>query len=64
MGFKNGSFPELENIAKDIRKTNRVLQKDVWITNIASNDFSFYNQILGVTCTVENVPKQFNFNGG
>ena len=58
------SETELNDVAKQIRKRNWEHQKNNGITFIPSNDFSFYDQILDLSCAVGNVPSRFNFSGG
>jgi len=58
------SEAELNEVAKVIRKRNWQHQKDNAMTYIPSNDFSFYDQILDLSCALGNVPERFNFSGG
>ena len=55
---------QLHDVAKSIRKRNWLYQKSNDVTYIPSNDFSFYDQILDLTCALGNVPKRFEFDGG
>ena len=55
---------ELNKVAKEIRQTNWEFQKSQNIDFIPSNDFSFYDQILDLSCTLGNIPARFNFEGG
>ncbi|MCE3255833.1 MAG: 5-methyltetrahydropteroyltriglutamate--homocysteine S-methyltransferase [Rickettsiaceae bacterium] len=50
---------ELLNTAKEIRKTNWLMQKNAGINFIPSNDFSFYDHILGTVAMVGAVPERF-----
>ncbi|MEK9726682.1 MAG: 5-methyltetrahydropteroyltriglutamate--homocysteine S-methyltransferase [Candidatus Margulisiibacteriota bacterium] len=54
---------ELQTVAKSIRKRNWEYQKEQGVSYIPSNDFSFYDQILDLTCMLGNVPNRFKFNG-
>tara|TARA_A100001015_G_scaffold320116_1_gene445372 strand:- start:1180 stop:3492 length:2313 start_codon:yes stop_codon:yes gene_type:complete len=58
------SEKELREVAKSIRKKNWKRQQAVGITYIPSNDFSFYDHILDMTCALGNIPKRFEFNDG
>ncbi len=58
------SKEELAKTAAEIRKNNWQLQKDAGIDYIPSNDFSFYDHMLGMIVTVGAVPERFNFKGG
>jgi 5-methyltetrahydropteroyltriglutamate--homocysteine methyltransferase len=53
---------QLQETAKEIRKTNWLLQKKAGITQIPSNDFSFYDQILDLSATLGVVPARYNFS--
>tara|TARA_Y100001935_G_C17309004_1_gene514414 strand:+ start:2394 stop:2888 length:495 start_codon:yes stop_codon:yes gene_type:complete len=55
------SETELNDVAKVIRKRNWQHQKDNGIAYIPSNDFSFYDQILDLSCALGNVPERFNY---
>ena len=56
--------PELETVARDLRRQNWLTQRDAGIDLIPSNDFSFYDQVLDTTCLVGNVPPRFGWRGG
>jgi len=58
------SETELNDVAKVIRKRNWQHQKDNGIAYIPSNDFSFYDQILDLSCALGNVPERFDYSGG
>ncbi len=60
---KSISKEELLNAAKEIRKNNWMAQKNAGISFVPSNDFSFYDHILGTTTMVGAVPARFNFSG-
>lgn len=55
---------ELQNTAKNLRKTHWELQKDANIDYIPSNDFSFYDHILDMIATVGAVPKRYEHEAG
>lgn len=65
-GYWKGTLSqdELQTAAKEIRAKNWKAQKAAGITAIPSNDFSFYDQILGAISLFGAVPARFNFNGG
>jgi 5-methyltetrahydropteroyltriglutamate--homocysteine methyltransferase len=46
-----------------IRAENWKYQKDNGLAHIPSNDFSFYDQVLDMTCTLGLVPKRYNWDG-
>jgi len=50
---------ELASVSKALRAENWNLQKEMGMTHIPSNDFSYYDQILDMTCTVGAVPTRF-----
>lgn len=54
---------ELEDTAKAIRAQNWTLQKDAGLDHIPSNDFSFYDHILDLTCTLGLVPARYGWSG-
>ncbi len=58
------SETELKEVAKQIRRRNWQHQQDQGVTYIPSNDFSFYDQILDMTCLLGNVPSRFDHDGG
>lgn len=55
---------ELEAVARDLRRTHWVAQRDVGIDLIPSNDFSFYDHVLDTSCLVGAVPPRFGWSGG
>ncbi len=55
---------ELEETGRVLRKQNWLTQKAAGIDLIPSNDFSFYDQMLDLTCLVGNVPPRFGWRGG
>src|SRR5580692_9698980 len=54
---------ELEATGRALRKQNWLTQKAAGIDLIPSNDFSFYDQMLDLTCLVGNVPQRFGWKG-
>ncbi len=46
-----------------IRAENWKYQKDKGLNHIASNDFSFYDQVLDMTCTLGMIPSRYKWNG-
>ena len=58
---KEISQEDLTTVAKEIKKRNWEYQKSNGVTFIPSNDFSYYDQILDLSCTLGNVPRRFNF---
>jgi 5-methyltetrahydropteroyltriglutamate--homocysteine methyltransferase len=59
----NLSAEELQAEAKSLRKIHWDLQKDAGLDKIPSNDFSFYDQVLDMICTVGAVPERYGFKG-
>jgi len=55
---------ELQAEAANIRKTNWQLQQQAGLDAIPSNDFSFYDQVLDMSCVLGNVPARYEHNGG
>ncbi|WP_109299023.1 5-methyltetrahydropteroyltriglutamate--homocysteine S-methyltransferase [Aquimarina sp. AU474] len=49
----------LIQVAKNIRSQNWLLQKDIGIDLIPSNDFSLYDQVLDMSLMVGAIPKRF-----
>src|SRR4051812_41878433 len=64
--FWAGKLPveALETAGAEIRKFNWRLQQAAGIDLIPSNDFSFYDQMLDMTCLLGNVPARFGWDGG
>ncbi|MEZ0216378.1 MAG: 5-methyltetrahydropteroyltriglutamate--homocysteine S-methyltransferase [Rariglobus sp.] len=54
----------LEATARDLRRRHWLAQQSAGIDLIPSNDFSFYDQVLDLTCLVGNVPPRFGWTGG
>src|SRR5258708_30538414 len=51
---------QLSYAGKEIRKSNWRLQQAAGIDWIPSNDFSFYDQVLDMTLTVEAIPERYH----
>ena len=58
------SIDELIKEGASLRKTNWLKQKKAGIELIPVNDFSFYDQMLDMSCLLGNVPPRFQWNGG
>ncbi|HVU45430.1 MAG TPA: hypothetical protein VHD85_04845, partial [Terracidiphilus sp.] len=54
---------ELEETGRILRRQNWLTQQKAGIELIPSNDFSFYDQMLDLTCLVGNVPPRFKWQG-
>jgi 5-methyltetrahydropteroyltriglutamate--homocysteine methyltransferase len=63
--FWKGEIPveELQRAGKQLRKTHWLVQKESGLDLIPSNDFSYYDQMLDMTCLLGNVPRRFGWNG-
>ncbi|HNQ92349.1 MAG TPA: 5-methyltetrahydropteroyltriglutamate--homocysteine S-methyltransferase [Alphaproteobacteria bacterium] len=55
---------ELLEAGQNIRKTHWMMQKDAGLDLIPSGDFSFYDQVLDMTCALGLVPKRYQWTGG
>ncbi|HTB81919.1 MAG TPA: 5-methyltetrahydropteroyltriglutamate--homocysteine S-methyltransferase [Opitutaceae bacterium] len=55
---------ELERMAQELRRRHWLAQQRAGIDLIPSNDFSFYDQVLDLSCLVGNVPPRFGWSGG
>ncbi|QTD37080.1 5-methyltetrahydropteroyltriglutamate--homocysteine S-methyltransferase [Polaribacter batillariae] len=53
------SEEELEKVGKSIKNYNWNLQQEAGIDLISSNDFSFYDQVLDMSLTVNAVPERY-----
>jgi 5-methyltetrahydropteroyltriglutamate--homocysteine methyltransferase len=53
----------LKAAGAQIRKDNWLKQKQAGIDHIPSNDFSFYDQMLDMSCLLGNVPARFGWDG-
>ncbi|GJL85836.1 MAG: 5-methyltetrahydropteroyltriglutamate--homocysteine methyltransferase [Micavibrio sp.] len=49
---------------KELRARHWNLQKDAGLNHIPSNDFSFYDQVLDMICTLGLVPERYKWDGG
>jgi 5-methyltetrahydropteroyltriglutamate--homocysteine methyltransferase len=58
------SEAELLEAGRALRKTHWQKQKDAGIDLIPSNDFSFYDQMLDLTCLLGNIPPRFREEDG
>lgn len=63
--FWKGDITEAELIqtGADIRRHNWFMQRDAEIDLIPVNDFSFYDQMLDMTCLLGAVPARYNWSG-
>jgi 5-methyltetrahydropteroyltriglutamate--homocysteine methyltransferase len=57
------SVDELDRVGKQLRRSHWLVQKEAGIELIPSNDFSFYDQMLDMTCLLGNIPPRFEWNG-
>lgn len=58
--LKNKSSPEvLQEVGKEIRKSNWLYQKECGIDFIPSNDFSFYDSMLDTAMLFNIIPKRY-----
>ncbi|HVW21891.1 MAG TPA: 5-methyltetrahydropteroyltriglutamate--homocysteine S-methyltransferase [Opitutaceae bacterium] len=55
---------ELEETGRALRRQHWLAQQQAGIDLIPSNDFSFYDQMLDLSCLVGNVPPRFGWRGG
>ncbi|WOO41159.1 5-methyltetrahydropteroyltriglutamate--homocysteine S-methyltransferase [Rubellicoccus peritrichatus] len=53
------SQDELKAVGKQLRQTNWEKQRDAGIDLIPCNDFSFYDQMLDMSCLLGNIPERF-----
>ena len=60
-GYWSGkiNYNQLIKISVTIKQKNWLLQKDLGIELIPSNDFSFYDQVLDLAFTVDAIPKRY-----
>ncbi len=59
----NSSKEELLATGKSLRAHNWKLQKDAGLDHVPSNDFSFYDQVLDMICTLGMVPSRYKWEG-
>jgi 5-methyltetrahydropteroyltriglutamate--homocysteine methyltransferase len=57
------SLEKLELVGAELRRIHWLKQQEVGIQLIPSNDFSFYDQMLDMSCLLGNVPARFLWNG-
>lgn len=64
-GYWNGkvSAEDLQKTGKELRAHNWKLQKDAGVDVIASNDFSFYDQILDASQLFNVIPERYRKSG-
>jgi len=63
--WKGGlSAEKLSSIGGELRRANWITQREAGIDLIPSNDFSFYDQMLDMSCLLGNVPPRFGWDGG
>ncbi|MCH2208250.1 MAG: 5-methyltetrahydropteroyltriglutamate--homocysteine S-methyltransferase [Lentisphaerales bacterium] len=56
------SLSELLATGKNLRETNWKKQQDAGIDLIPVNDFSFYDQVLDMSCLLGNIPPRFQWD--
>ena len=59
----NLSEDELQAKAAELRHTHWETQRDAGIDLVPGNDFSFYDQVLDMSCLLGNVPPRFSWDG-
>jgi 5-methyltetrahydropteroyltriglutamate--homocysteine methyltransferase len=57
------SAAQLQEAGARLRQIHWQAQKDAGIDLIPSNDFSFYDQVLDLSCLLGNIPERFRWNG-
>jgi len=57
------SRDELLDEARSLRALHWKKQEEAGLAHIPSNDFSFYDQVLDMTCTLGLVPSRYNWDG-
>ncbi len=57
------SLEELLATGRELRKRHWMMQKDAGLDHIPSNDFSFYDQVLDMACTLGCVPERYGWDG-
>ena len=53
------SIHQLQQVGRDIRQANWLLQKNAGIDLVPSNDFSFYDHVLDTSLMLGNIPSRF-----
>ena len=63
--YWKGDLPiaDLKQAGAQIRKANWLKQQEAGIDVIPSNDFSYYDQMLDMTCLLGNIPERFHWDG-
>ncbi len=56
------TIDQVQQVGKEIRNKNWAFQKNIGISLIPSNDFSFYDQVLDMTCLLGNIPSRFSWD--
>ncbi|MES1942071.1 5-methyltetrahydropteroyltriglutamate--homocysteine S-methyltransferase [Salinisphaera sp. T5B8] len=56
-------YAGLQATGAELRRANWAKQQAAGIELIPSNDFSFYDQVLDLSCLVGNVPERFGWDG-
>src|SRR5699024_11094544 len=57
------SLSDLQKTGAELRQSNWQKQKNAGIEMIPSNDFSFYDQVLDMSCLLGHVPERFDWDG-
>ena len=57
------SEADLQATAKELRARHWTMQQDASIAAIPCNDFSFYDQVLDMSCLLGAIPPRYNFAG-
>lgn len=55
---------ELQALGTELRRANWLTQRDAGVDFIPSNDFSFYDQVLDMSCLLGNVPSRYAHREG
>jgi len=65
-GFWKGQTTreQLLTTGAELRARHWKLQQAAGLDHIPSNDFSFYDHVLDLSCLLGNVPKRYGWNGG
>lgn len=58
------SQADLMRTAAELRLRHWKMQQEAGITHIPSNDFSFYDQVLDMSCLLGCVPSRYGWSGG
>ena len=57
------SRDDLLETARELRRRHWIKQQQAGIDGIPSNDFSFYDQMLDMSCLLGNIPPRFQWSG-